>query len=191
MNTIQDVAGFEGYNPAGTQTTLYVAGANESKTQAPAKNLLASNALADWTDIDGAWQLLGSKIGENGKPIGAATRVSILAPWALRGTAGYVKDNTKDTRATINADAPRMLRESLPDGARYSPFLDLQSASTWYMGDFRRQFVKTSYWDMETRFISGENEASFQLRDIFGTFLTSSYFDHIATDFRFVIQNTA
>lgn len=191
LNTIQDVAGFVGYNPAGTQTALYSATATESKTQTPAANLVATNALAAWTNVDAAWKKLGSKIGENGDPIGAATRVSILAPWALRGVGGYVLKNSKSTVATINADAPRMLQESLPDGARYSPWLDLQSPTTWYMGDFRRQFVKTSYWDMETTFINGKNEASFQLRDIYGTFLVSSYFDYIATDFRFVIKNTA
>ncbi|GAF75429.1 unnamed protein product [marine sediment metagenome] len=190
LNAIMDIAGYKGYNPAGVSTTLYSATATESKTQAPAANLKATNALADWTDIDNAWQLLGTKIGENGDPIAQGSNISLLAPWALRGTGQYIVNNQKDTRATVNADAPATTL-AFPDGSRYSPWLDLQSASTWFFGDFKQQFTKTSYWDLKTKFIDGANDASMQLRDIFGTYLASIYFDVIARDFRFVIKNTA
>lgn len=188
LNTIQDVAGNEAYRPAGTQTALYVAGAAESETQAPAKNLKASNALANWTDVDAALQLLGSKLGKSGKPIGVPSNISMLVPWALRGTAAYITRNTKDTRATINADAPQLL--ALPDGARASAWLDLQSTSTWYLGDFKRQFVYLKRWALRTKEIAGSGQASLLVRDIDRVYLAQIYFGVMAKDFRTVIKST-
>lgn len=188
LNTIQDATGYEAYRPAGTQTALYVAGAAESTTQAPAKNLKTSNALADWTDIDNALQLLGSKLGKSGKPIGVPSNISLLVPWALRGTAAYITRNTKDTRATINADAPQLL--ALPDGARASAWLDTQSTTTWYLGDFARQFLYLRRWALRTIAIAGSRQASLLVRDIDRIYLAQIYFGIMAKDFRTVIKNT-
>jgi hypothetical protein len=190
LSTIQDLTGFKGYNPGGTQTDLFSSTATESTDQTPANNIKASNALADWTDIDNAKQLLASKLKENGKPIATSPNIALLAPVALSGTGGYILKNTADTRANRNANSPREVL-ALPGGNHYSPFLDVQSVSTWYLGDFKRQFKQTIYWPLQTFFVDGKTDSSMALRDIFGTWVVSIFFDVIATDFRFVVKSTA
>lgn len=190
LNTIMDLAGFQGYRPAGVTTTLYVDGGDESQTQTPTNNIKTSNALENWTDIDAARVLLGTKVKENGEPIATPVNLALLAPIALQGAGGYIVQNTKDTRANRGANAPREVL-NLPGGNFYSPYLDAQSVSTWFLGDFKRQFTQVIYWALKAFFVQGTTNSEMALRDIWGAYAASIFFDVIARDFRFVIKNTA
>ncbi len=190
LQAITDQTGYESYYPAGTQTALFSTTASpQSKTQTPANNQIV-NALTDWTDFDLAHQTLGSKIGEDGRPIAAGSSIGYLGPWALRGTAQYIQEQTKDTRANRSANKPPIFVD-MPGGMNHTPFLDQISNTEWYLGDFKRQYVKTVYWPLTTEFLPGENDSALLLRDTFGVYKASIFFDVVATDFRFVVKNTS
>lgn len=190
LKTIMDLTDYRAYYPAGTQTALYSTTAGESVNQTP-KNNQQINALADWTDIDNSNKLLASKKKENGKPIPLASDNAILVPYALAATAEYVTKNTADTRSNIPAGSMVPQRIVVPGGTWASPFLDANSATEWYYGSFKRQFVLTRVWGPLTEWIAGQGQVSMMLRDIFGTYLVSTFFGVRARDFRFVVKNTA
>lgn len=188
---IADATGYESYYPAGTQTALFSTNATETLTQTPANNS-QTNALADWTDLNNVYKLLATKKNEAGDPIGISSNIALLAPYALKGTARYIISNTKDTQSSkSSAIAIPAETTATPGGDFYSPFLDALAVGTWYMGDFRRQYTLCRVWGPETQWVRGNDAPSMTMRDIIGAYKVSTFLDVVATDFRFVIRNTA
>lgn len=176
LDTVQDAAGNYAYYPSGTRTILYSTGH---------ANLVASNTLADWTDIDNAQQLLMVMTDEVSDYILAQPKV-ILVPTALMRTASYILNNTQDTRATIHADAPKLPTLQLLT----SPFLDAKSTSYWYLGDPKEQFIWQEVWPLQLFSQDMKRSDDAFNRDVYAKFKVRFYGGCGTLDYRYFIKNT-
>lgn len=128
--------------------------------------------LEDWTDIDHALnyravEVKDDRIDGPPRPIVAPAK-QLLVPERLRGTARSIVHSTevsvtRDQRTTRFANPVQGLLEVLS-----SPFIDEQGGAAlqdWYVGDFRRQFVWTEIWPVQTFLQRADSEAAFE-RDV-------------------------
>jgi hypothetical protein len=159
-------AGEELYNDDGSNRN-YIGTGN---TTSP--DFDAAIPLADWTDIEQALhyratQVRDDRVDGDQRPIVAPAK-QLLVPERLRGTARSIVHSTEvqlttETGETRIANPIHGLVEVLS-----SPFIDEQgaaAASSWYIGDFRRQFVWTEIWPVQTFLQQAESEAAFD-RDV-------------------------
>lgn len=164
------------YRPAGAGTPLYPASGKHrnsigtGNTTSPGFN--SPLPLVDWTSLDKvmsyrATEVLDDRIDGQPRPIVVAAR-QLLVPERLRGTArGIVHatevTNEADDRVTQMANPYAGQLEVLT-----SPYLDEQGGaalSTWYLGDFKRQFVWTEVWPVQTFLQRADSESAFE-RDV-------------------------
>lgn len=164
------------YRPGGSGQTLYKTDGSHrnyvgvGNSTSPAFN--AAVPLEDWTDIDAvlnyrATEVKDDRIDGAGRPIVMPVR-QMLVPENLRGTALSVVNATEITvasgdQAMTLANPVHRLVEVLS-----SPFIDEQGGAAlkdWYIGDFRRQFVWTEIWPVQTFLQRGDAEAAFD-RDV-------------------------
>ncbi len=164
------------YRPSGTGEALYASdGSNRNyvgsgNTTSPAFN--AAVPLVDWTDLEEALQYRATEVRDDridgtARPIVSPAR-QVLVPEALRGTARSIVHAT-EISVTTSAGESRManpLHGTLE--VLSSPFIDEQGGAAladWYIGDFRRQFVWTEIWPVQTLLQRAESEAAFE-RDV-------------------------
>ena len=164
------------YRPSGSGEALYatdgshrnwVGAGNTTST-----GFASAVALADWTDIETvlhyrATEVKDDRIDGDQRPIVAPAR-QILVPEKLRGTARSIVHSTEihvstDDSETRFANPVHNMVEVLS-----SPFIDEQggaATSSWYLGDFRRQFLWSEIWPVQTFLQRSESEAAFE-RDV-------------------------
>lgn len=128
--------------------------------------------LQDWTDIEEvlhyrATQVKDDRIDGDQRPIVAPAR-QMLVPERLRGTARSIVHSTEIQVSTGDGETrfANPIHGTLE--VLSSPFIDEQggaAASDWYLGDFRRQFVWTEIWPVQTFLQRSESEAAFE-RDV-------------------------
>ncbi len=107
------------------------------------------------------------RIDGTARPVAAPAR-QLLVPEALKGTALSIVNATEVSRegtaeATKIGNPVKDLFEVLS-----SPFVDEQggeAANDWYMGDFRRQFMWTEIWPVQTFLQRADSESAFD-RDV-------------------------
>jgi hypothetical protein len=135
VHGIVDAANFRCWYPSGVMTTLW----DET-------NMVGANALADYTDLEGAALKLLAQLDENGDRIeNAENPFEILVPQALMFTARKIVGG--DLNET-NPAAANNIRGPNPWAATrvyVSKHLDSLSPTTWYMsgaGGFKRQYLK-------------------------------------------------
>jgi hypothetical protein len=164
------------YRPSGAGEALYaVDGSNRNyvgvgNTTSP--DFDAAVPLVDWTDIEEvlhyrATQVKDDRIDGDGRPIVAPVR-QVLVPEALRGTARSVVHATEITVTT--AEGEMRLANPIHGMVEVlsSPFIDEQggnAANDWYLGDFKRQFVWTEIWPVQTYLQRSDSESAFE-RDV-------------------------
>ena len=175
MNTIQDVSGYEAYYPSNSQTALY-AGGNSN---------VCTDVLEDWTDMDAARLLIAAQTDEKGDPILIAAG-NILVPNALEITAGRLYNSTVMVGAANAEENPMQNRFKVVA----SPYLDLQSTTAWYLGDFKKQYVwkEVMPLNVQTR-KSKDNEAAWE-RDVVASYKVRYFGDCGALDYRYVAKST-
>lgn len=164
------------YRPSGTGQSLYNAnGSNRNYVGVGNTTSTAFNSavpLVDWTDIDlvqryRATEVRDDRIDGTPRPLVAPAR-QVLVPEALRGTARSIVHAT-EIGVTSAAGEMRManpLHGTLD--VLSSPFVDEQGGAAladWYLGDFRRQFVWTEIWPVQTLLQRADSEAAFE-RDV-------------------------
>lgn len=164
------------YRPSGTGESLYASdGSNRNyvgsgNTTSPSYN--AAVPLVDWTDIEEILQYRATEVRDDrvdgtARPIVAPAR-QVLVPEALRGTARSIVHAT-EISVTTSAGESRManpLHGTLD--VLSSPFIDERGGAAladWYVGDFRRQFVWTEIWPVQTLLQRADSEAAFE-RDV-------------------------
>uniref|UniRef100_A0A7C4QR87 Phage major capsid protein n=1 Tax=Schlesneria paludicola TaxID=360056 RepID=A0A7C4QR87_9PLAN len=164
------------YRPQGVGRPLYAADGSHrnwvgvGNSTSPGYD--AAVPLEDWTDIDHvlnyrAVEVKDDRIDGAARPIVAPAR-QLLVPERLRGTARSIVHSTEVTvaaqnRTTTFANPVHGLLEVLS-----SPFIDEQGGPAlhdWYVGDFRRQFVWTEIWPVQTFLQRADSEAAFD-RDV-------------------------
>ncbi|MAT14596.1 MAG: hypothetical protein CMJ46_04925 [Planctomyces sp.] len=164
------------YRPNGTGTALYQADGSQRNWIGAGNTTSASYSsavpLVDWTDVDvvmsyRATQVIDDRVDGTRRPIIAPAK-QMLVPESLRGTARSIVNSTEVT-VTSNDNTARManpIQGTLE--VLSSPFIDEQGGAAladWYVGDFKRQFVWTEIWPVQTFLQRAESEAAFE-RDV-------------------------
>lgn len=164
------------YRPDGVGEALYATdGSNrnwmgDGNTTSP--DFAVISPLTDWNDIETALNYRATEVKDDridgtARPIMVPVK-QLLVPERLRGTARSIIHSTEvtvtnDTQETRFANPVANLVEVLS-----SPFIDEQGGAAlqdWYLGDFRRQFVWTEIWPVQTFLQRSDSEAAFD-RDV-------------------------
>ena len=186
------------YRPNGVGTPLYPASGAARNHVGPGNTTSPAFATAvpleDWTDIQQvlhyrATQVKDDRIDGTPRPIVVPAR-QLLVPEALAGTARGIAHATEVTAVT----AAGRTTYANPLAGRLevlsSPFLDeigTAAASDWYLGDFRRQFVWTEIWPIQTFLQNADSPAAFE-RDVVLRVKVRYYGGVTATDTAFVTK---
>jgi len=164
------------YRPNGTGEVLYnTDGSNRNWVGAgntTSTGYATAVPLADWTDVEEvlsyrATEVLDDRIDGTSRPIVMPVK-QMLVPENLRGTARSIINSTEvsvtaDGDETKFANPVQHLAEVLS-----SPFIDEQGGQAlndWYIGDFRKQFLWTEIWPVQTFLQRADSEAAFD-RDV-------------------------
>ncbi|TXH49186.1 MAG: hypothetical protein E6Q97_23165 [Desulfurellales bacterium] len=165
------------YRPSGVGEVLY-------NTDASNKNYIGSGGvtgfnsavvLQDWTDVDTVLQYRATKVTDDridgtALPIAGLSGpdCALLVPTKLRGTAWYIKNATSGEKNTNTAADVTQFRGSPVDGyigpVLTSPFIDEVNSDDWYYGNFKKQFIWTEIWPLQT-FVQGRDSESAFDRD--------------------------
>lgn len=183
MNTVQDVTSYKAWYPGvsgtATQTNLY-----QNATTAPhTQDNLITNALVNHTDINAAVLAFAAFVDERGDPI-ITQQKTLLVPNALLMVAESI---FKSSVLIGGANAqPNPFAGSFP--VKTSPFLDLQSTTAWYLGDFKNQFLWKEIIPLQVQYRGGDDEASWE-RDIKAQYKVRFYGQCRATDYLYVVKS--
>lgn len=150
------------YYPAGVQTTIY---------SSDNSNLIADNALEDWTDVDTALQTLAAQTDANGQVILVVPRM-VVVPFALAATGNRIVNATTVEKRTnsaadvaIGANPIQQMLGLVPQVVT-SPLLDAyDDGDEWYLGDPKRGFVYRQHWPFQSFEQGATSEQAFE-RDI-------------------------
>ncbi len=169
-------AGKHVYRPNGTGESLYATdGSNRNwvgSGNTTSSSFNAAVPLADWTDIDTilnyrATQVVDDRVDGTPRPIVAPVK-QLLVPEKLRGTARSIVNATEVTVSSDNGEM-RLANPILGlVDVLSSPFIDEQggqAVNDWYLGDFKRQFVWTEIWPVQTFLQKADSESAFD-RDV-------------------------
>jgi hypothetical protein len=164
------------YRPDGVGTTLYASdGSNRNYVGVGNTTSTGFNAavpLVDWTDIDSvlhyrATQVTDDRVDGTARPIVVPAK-QLLVPEALRGTARGIAHAT-EISTEVDGKRHRLANPLRGDlEVLSSPFIDEQGGAAladWYLGDFRRQFVWTEIWPVQTFLQRADGPAAFE-RDV-------------------------
>ena len=164
------------YRPGGTGETLYdTDGSNRNWVGSGNTTSTSFNAavpLVDWTDIEEvlhyrATEVVDDRIDGDPRPVVVPAR-QLLVPEALRGTARSIVNSTEITVTTADNETRFANPVNGTLEVLSSPFIDEQggqAANDWYIGDFRRQFVWTEIWPVQTFLQRSDSESAFE-RDV-------------------------
>jgi hypothetical protein len=176
------------YRPNGSGTALYSSTANTPGTRAPSGNRVASNALVDETDLDNARTVLAAMKNNRGKRIAIPmSECLLLVPDALVGAAAKILNSelVPGVENEVSNWGPRgQYRPKLLS----SPKLDDISTTAWYLGAFRRQFIRKWKLRFEYVTLSGDTKDFLERRIAFQARIGWDV-EIGATDYVYVVQN--
>ena len=164
------------YYLSGTGTDLYAAGNSNVKT---------SNALADETDIDAAWQILAAQTDANSNPITVDAKI-ILVPKALAATAFKIRGSSAAPSGSNSGE----VNPFGPGGLLNYEILSsvyMADTTTWFLGDFMSQ-MRLQRVNAPT--VSTDTAGGFQ-NDTMFNIKFSELFGIGAVDHRFVCKSSA
>lgn len=188
------------YRPSDSASDLY--GASAPTGASTDGNLITSNGLEDWTDIQNCKSRLNNflddtpeKLNDNssntGKRIVQPREKVLLIPEALEEKAFQILG----TRMTP-FDANNSLNPAGPGGPLAAPYvcsniLDDQSATTWYYGAFKEQFEYREVYPF--RLITMDRRGSLELirKGLYSEVHGDFYAGVAATSNYFVVKCTA
>ncbi|MFA7098196.1 MAG: hypothetical protein WC383_17150, partial [Gammaproteobacteria bacterium] len=179
------------YRPEGTGTALYSATANTPGTRAPSGTRKESNAFADYTDLEAARQLLATMKNERGRRIAVPrSQIALLVPDALIDKVARVLNSemTPGVENEVSSWGPRGMFHVPIERVYSSPKLDDLSASAWYYGAFRRQFVRK--WKMRYEIVTLGMDTQAYLNSQIAFQARIAWDCEVgATDYVYVVQN--
>jgi hypothetical protein len=164
------------YRPNGVGAELYLANGSRRNYvgvgNTTSTGFNAAVPLVDYTDVEEilnyrATQVVDDRVDGDPRPIVVPAK-QLLVPEALRGTARGIAHATE---VSVEAGGKkRTLANPLRGDLEVlsSPFLDEQGGTAkqdWYLGDFRRQFVWTEIWPVQTFLQRADGPAAFE-RDV-------------------------
>ena len=140
---------YAAWRPAGTATTLYSDTSTDPYSDSTLDNVI-TDVLADETDLNSAFTnaaLFTDEVNEN--PIHWTPKI-LLVGSALAGTAERLLNSPSSLVATYNAGVKNPW---FGKGVQLvvSPWVDnMKSALYWFIGDFKKQFVFTEVFPLQT-----------------------------------------
>lgn len=177
---------YASWRPAGTATTLYSNTSNDPYTSGTLDTLI-TDTLADETDIDAALAEFASMTDESGNPIWINPDILLTglsyASIAEKIVGSQGSNINQKSSAVINPFAGKFK-------AVATSYVDSKKgAAYWLLGDFKRQFVYTEVFPVETFQAKPGNKDEFD-RDILYKFKTRLMGGCGAITNRYVIQST-
>ena len=180
LKVIQDLTGYKGWKPSGTADDLYqnAQGAGD----AHAYDNYVTDVLSDYTDVEALWLLLKLMKDDIGEPMAVDPKI-LLVPVTLDITATRIIRNNVLPGGTNNEMNPISNRFAVLS----SPYLDDNSTTAWYLGDFKQQFVEKVVIPpqvMSRRY--GDNNEDAWRRDVVASYKVRHDTLIGAVDYRFV-----
>ncbi|WP_417848136.1 hypothetical protein [Thalassoglobus sp.] len=186
------------YRPSGTGQALY-AGDGSNRNFVGATNTTSSGfsdavPLVDWTDVEEilsyrATEVKDDRIDGDQRPIIVPAK-QLLVPEALRGTARSIVNSTEVNVTTVDGETRHANPVHNMLEVLSSPFIDEQGGSAkqdWYLGDFKRQFIWTEIWPVQTFLQRSESSSAFE-RDVVLRIKARYYGGMSAVDTAFVTK---
>jgi hypothetical protein len=168
----------------------------DSHTEGTFDNLIASNALVDWTDIEAAELLFDAMTDpETGEPI-IVTPTTIIVPTALKMTARRVLNATEIEHVDNQTNAATIRTKSANPLTGYNIVSNqyvkarTSSASTWFIGDFKKAFAyfETKPLQVWTR---GAESDAYWSRDVIAQTKVRRWGVPAVVEPRYVVKSTA
>lgn len=157
-------------------------------------NLVVSNALADYTNVQASLSLFNDMVDFNGDAIYVEPSLMIIPP-ELEVIAWQILHSDTFTQAAGNT-ATGIYHQPNPYGGsnsmkKFTPFVSryLAGATTWYMGDPAKQLRWLWVWRPATAVQSSSDKAFFN--NIITTYKFSYHGGVGAVDYLNVVKNTA
>lgn len=156
-----------------------------------------SNALVDWTDFENAELLFDAMTDPNTGELISVIPNTVVVPTALKHTARRIL-NATETRTAVGgyATSGNLGSFSSPNtldsyNVITSPLVKARtsSASTWFMGDFKRAFRYMENWPITVVQAPANSEAEFT-NDIVARFKVSERGAAAVYEPRYVCKNT-
>lgn len=171
------------FNPMGVGEALYrIAGTATS----PTINQIAANALVDWTDVDNVMQIFAAMNDEQGDPIVVMPKI-VLVPSALYAVAKRVMTATEVRTGPTTGVELAIWNRPFSYQVLTSPLLDRISATDWYLGDFKKQFVWQEVWPLQILRTTLPEEK--HLRDIVFSVKVRYFGGAAAIDDKYVVRS--
>ena len=182
---------FGGANYKGSDITLY-SNDHSSLDGQTNDNLVASNALVDYTDLEAVYLAFAAMVDEAGDKISIVPN-TMLVPQALMATASKIMNSQFLHDGSSNSNVPSY--NPVHDIASGSTMdivssVFLSSASTWFMGDFSNQLLGLNVYAPATASQGADSELAFT-NQIVARFRWSYHYGLGHTDWRYIIKSTA
>jgi len=173
------------WRPAGSAATLYSNTSTDPYTTATLDNL-SGTTLADETSLTAAQALFAQFTDEQGLPITVNPRILFTAV-SLDPIARQICFSGQSIKLTTPAGVMQPFQGTVPLS---SVFIDqLKSATAWFYGDFKKQFVFTEVWPLQTYQLKTD-ERKFKA-DVIFSFKAGYYGGCGAVSNRYVVQGNA
>lgn len=179
------------YRPNGTGTTLYSSSANEPGTRAPSGNRVDNNALVDESDLSNSRTRLRTMKNARGRRINIPwSEVYLFVPDALLETLMKTLNSqlVPGVENEYSAWGPTGMFNIPSDRIKSTPKLDDYTTTAWYMGAFRRQFIRK--WKLRFEYVTLGQDTQAYLNSRIAFQARIAWDVEIgATDYVFVVEN--
>ena len=154
-------------------------------------NLIASNALVDFTDLDAVYQAFSAMVDEAGNKIDIVPN-TILVPSALKAKAFQIMNSQMLGGGQQDTVSPTYnpVNDLAQGGLNIASSVFLNSASDWYMGDFSKQLKWLNVYAPATESQGANSELAFT-NQIVSRFRFSYHAGMGHTDWRYIVKCTA
>ena len=154
-------------------------------------NLIASNALVDFTDLDAVYQAFSAMVDEAGNKIDIVPN-TILVPSALKAKAFQIMNSQMLGGGQQDTVSPTYnpVNDLAQGGLNIASSVFLSSSSDWYMGDFSKQLKWLNVYAPATESQGANSELAFT-NQIVSRFRFSYHAGMGHTDWRYIVKCTA
>lgn len=168
----------------------------DTHTQGDGDNLAGSNTLVDYTDIENAILLFDALSDPNtGEPI-MPNVDTIVVPTALVATAARILNaiqvgNTANATAPVGANPLKNIPGIGNLQIKSSQYVSRRtsSATTWFIGDFRKAFAYMENWPVKVGQAPPDSHEAFH-RDVVAQYKVSERGAAAVMDWRYVVKCT-
>jgi len=183
------------YKPQGAAEVLYRTAAGTNSTTV---NLVQSNALVSYTDLNAMLQLFAGMVDSENNRIGMPANLKLIVPFALAATAHFVTNavriqlNEGGYATSGNPESRQSTNWPMIAGMPVltSALLDGYSTSTYYLGDPAQQFLWRDIWPLQVSRRGADTEDGW-FRDIAVQFKVRYYGGCACIADKYVVQSTA